>query len=74
MPYDKLSVFVHLSYVKGISWVQLYCKLECYLFNIQAYDTITPVLFLTTLNLYLSEWIWLSMALIKLLKHFISLL
>ena len=52
-PYKKLSVFVHLSNVEGISSVLLYCLLYRYLLNIKVYDKISPELFLIIHKLHL---------------------
>ena len=46
---------VHLRYVEGISWVLLYCLLYSYLSNIQVYDKISPVLFLTIQKSFLCK-------------------
>ena len=37
-------VYLHFSYVEGISWVLLYCFVSI---QFQVYDEISPVLFLT---------------------------
>ena len=50
-----------------------YCGIVAYLFNIQVYDKIPPVLFLTIQTRRFCEYSWLPIALNKLLKHYISL-